>query len=123
MTAFNFQTGTIPAGFTLDEAGKLIHYKNGIVVAVPRANQSGWSGDAWLTFASAWGDVLLKVSWHDGTRWSGYQDFLVKKDDGRIGPSAKLPQHAQKIAIGRAKKNANDTEDDIPVSWLFEIAE
>ncbi|MEJ8670885.1 hypothetical protein WKI71_28235 [Streptomyces sp. MS1.AVA.1] len=42
-------------GFAFTESGGLIHYKYGIVLAVPAANQANWSGDMWISFGSAWG--------------------------------------------------------------------
>ncbi|MGW7244085.1 hypothetical protein [Streptomyces sp. NPDC054804] len=103
-------------GFAFTESGGLIHYKYGIVLAVPAANQAGWSGDMWISFASAWADARIKVNWHDGSNWS-------TQAGGRVHDGAKLPTSTQKIAIGRVKKSASDTEDDIPVSWLLQVAE
>ncbi|MER8159991.1 hypothetical protein [Streptomyces sp. NPDC094472] len=119
----NFQTGEIPPGFAFTESGGLIHYKYGIVLAVPAANQAGWSGDMWISFASAWADARIKVNWHDGSNWSAAVDLDVTQAGGRVHNGAKLPTSTQKIAIGRVKKSASDTEDDIPVSWLLQVAE
>ncbi|GAP50231.1 hypothetical protein [Streptomyces azureus] len=121
--AADFQTGEIPHGFAFDERGELIHYKYGIVLAVPSANQAGWSGDMWLSFGSAWRDAKIKVNWHDGTNWSAAVDLTVTHAGGRVHTGAKLPTGTQKIAIGRVKKTLTDTEDDIPVSWLLQVAE
>lgn len=118
-----FQLGEIPPGFAFTESGELIHYKYGIVLSVPLANQAGWSGDLWISFGSAWADAKIKVNWHDGSNWSTAQDLNVTSAGGRVHTGAKLPANTQKIAIGRVKKSATDTEDDIPVSWLLQVAE
>ncbi|MFF3847930.1 hypothetical protein [Streptomyces sp. NPDC002328] len=121
--AADFQAGEIPPGFAFTESGALIHYKYGIVVSVPMANQAGWSGDLWISFGAAWGDARIKVKWHDGTSWSTDKNLDVLHAGGRINTGAKLPANTQKVAIGRVKKSATDTEDDIPVSWLLQVAE
>lgn len=77
----------------------------------------------WISFASAWADAKIKVNWHDGTSWSAAVDLNVTHAGGRVNHGAKLPTSTMKIAIGRVKKTTNDTEDDIPVSWLLQVAE
>lgn len=69
------------------------------------------------------GDAKIKVNWHDGSNWSAAVDLDVTHAGGRVSNGAKLPTSTQKIAIGRVRKSANDFEDDIPVSWLLQVAE
>lgn len=114
----HFQTGEVPHGFAFEDDGTLIHHKHAILLAVPRANQSGTWGDLWLLFGSAWGDVKLGVSFYDGTAWSGVQPWDVPDGGPRTGQ--KLPAGTEKIAIGRWRKSQNDRLDDNPVSWLIE---
>jgi hypothetical protein len=114
----HFQTGEVPHGFAFTETGGLIHYKHTILLAVPRANQTGTWGDLWLLFGSAWGDVKLGVSVFSGTAWGGVQPWDVKDNGPRTGK--KLPAGAEKIAIGRWKQSAGDRVDDNPVSWVLE---
>ncbi|GGU14412.1 hypothetical protein [Streptomyces lateritius] len=120
--AADFQNGQVPPGFAFDERGELIHYKYGLVVSVPQANQAGWAGEVWLSFGAAWGDAKIKVKWHNGS-WSAPVDLTVTDAGGHVNAGAKFPAGTTKVAIGRVKKNANDTDDDIPVGWLLQVAE
>lgn len=79
--AADFQMGEIPPGFAFTESGGRIHYKYGIVLATPAANQAGWSGEMWISFGAAWADAKIKVNWHDGTNWSTAVDLDVKHAD------------------------------------------
>ncbi|MEU7719550.1 hypothetical protein [Streptomyces tibetensis] len=63
------------------------------------------------------------MNWHDGSNWSAAVDLNVTQAGGRVHNGAKLPTSPQKIAIGRTRKSASDTEDDMPVSWLLQVAE
>ncbi|MFE5852296.1 hypothetical protein ACFQ61_03585 [Streptomyces sp. NPDC056500] len=115
-----FQTGEIPHGFLVNESGGLIHYKYGIVLAIPQPNQGNntvW-GDGYLSFGSDWADVRLRVALHNGTTWTVVKNWDINAAAGRL--AEKLPAGTQKVSIGRAKKTATDSVDDAPVSWLLE---
>ncbi|MCO6004506.1 hypothetical protein NE236_05885 [Actinoallomurus purpureus] len=113
-----FQTGEIPHGFAFTETGGLIHYKYTIVLAVPMANQSGWSGDGYISFGSDWADVRLRVAIHDGQTWATVKTINITAGGIRVGDQ--LPASSQKISIGRVKTGPNDTVDNAPASWLLQ---
>lgn len=113
-----FQVGEVPPGFSFTENEVFIGYKNALVLAVPQANQVNAWGDLWLSLGSGWADAQLVVNYHTDAGWSTVETWEVNQGGPRV--FKKLPAGTQKIAIGRRKKNANDTEDDIPVSWLLE---
>lgn len=114
-----FQLGDVPRGFTFNESGGLIHYKDALLLAIPQPNQTGVWGDAYISFGSSWADVRLKVQFHNGTAWLPAKDIDVNQGDGRL--AEKLPKGIQKIHVGRVKKSGVDVVDDNPVSWLLEI--
>ncbi|MDH6132191.1 hypothetical protein P3T37_001576 [Kitasatospora sp. MAA4] len=119
-TQSHFQTGEIPHGFLINEAGGLIHHRYGIVLAVPIPNQSNsaiW-GDGFLSFGSDWADVRLRVALHNGTTWTSVKNWDIKAAAGRL--AEQLPAGTQKVSIGRVKQSAGDMNDNSPVSWLLE---
>jgi hypothetical protein len=113
-----FQLGDVPRGFTFNESGGLIHYKDALLLATPQPNQTGVWGDAYLSLGTSWADVRLKVQMHDGTTWLPAVDWDINQADGRR--AEKLPRGIQKIHIGRVKKTGSDVVDDNPVGWLLE---
>ncbi|MEU9337220.1 hypothetical protein AB0D49_29350 [Streptomyces sp. NPDC048290] len=84
---------------------------------MPPPNAGPW-GDAWLSFGSAYADVKLGVSIYAGNTWNGVTPRLVPDNGRRLGE--RLPADTQKVVIGRMKKDATDSADDLPVSWLLE---
>ncbi|ANP50368.1 hypothetical protein J2Z21_000869 [Streptomyces griseochromogenes] len=116
-----FQLGEVPTGFVFNENGGLIHYRYGLLLAIPQPNQAGapapW-GDAYFSLGSSWVDVRLKVQMHDGTNWLPAVDWDVNQGSSRY--TKKLPQGIQKIHVGRVKKSSSDVVDDNPVGWLLE---
>jgi hypothetical protein len=118
-TQSHFQTGEIPHGFMINETGGLIHYKYGIVLAIPQPNQvspAAWA-DGYLSFGCDWADVRLRVALHNGTTWTG-TNWDITVADPRV--AEQLPAGTQKVSIGRVKKTTADMVDDAPVSWLLE---
>ncbi|MEE2042280.1 hypothetical protein Q7689_02455 [Nocardiopsis tropica] len=114
----NFQLGGIPHGFAFNENGSLIHYRHVIVLATPGANQAGAGGDVWISFASDFADVRVRLAVHDGTNWS-VTNVDVPFGGGRV--AQKLRPGAQKISLGQVKKSAADSVEDAPVGWLLEV--
>lgn len=115
-----FQLGDVPTGFVFDESGEHIHYKYGLLLAIPQPNQASpatW-GDAYFSLGSSWADVRLRVQLHNGTNWLPSEDWDVNQNNGRRG--MKLPQGIQKVHVGRMKKSSADFMDDNPVGWLLE---
>ncbi|MFF3350401.1 hypothetical protein [Streptomyces sp. NPDC002779] len=113
----SFQIDQVPHGFAFTDTNGLIHYKYTIILSVPPPNAGPW-GDAWLSFGCAYGDTKLGVSIFANGSWGGVQPRNVPDNGGRLGE--KLPPGTQKILIGRMKKNAADSADDLPVSVLLE---
>jgi hypothetical protein len=120
-----FQLGELPTGFVYNENGGFIHHRYGLLLAIPQPNQdplagqtTGPWGNAYFSLASSWADVRLRVQFHDGTSWLATADWDVNQGNGRS--AGQLPKGIQKIHVGRVKKNASDTVDDNPVSWLLE---
>ncbi|MEU0738808.1 hypothetical protein [Streptomyces sp. NPDC006134] len=113
-----FQTGSIPHGFTVDETGKLIHYKNAVVVPTPPPNHSGFNWkNLWFSLGSDFADVRIRVATHTGSGWT-VKNYDVQASGGRVG--FQVPDGTDKISVGRVKLSASDANDDSPVSWLLE---
>ncbi|WP_399088146.1 hypothetical protein ACGH2B_12830 [Streptomyces sp. BBFR2] len=113
----SFQTGYVPHGFTADENGARIHYKDAVLIPVPPPNGGyGWKG-LWFSLGSDFADVRIRVALHNGTTWST-SIYDVPSGGGRVGFS--LANGTTKISLGRAKKSATDTVDNAPVGWLLE---
>lgn len=112
-----FQLGDVPHGFTFNESGGLIHYKDAPLLAIPQPNQTSVWGESYISFGSSWADVRLKVQPHDGTNWLPAKDWDVNQGAGRL--AEKLPKGIQKIHVGRVKKTGSDVVDNNPSagSW------
>ncbi|MFK0118558.1 hypothetical protein [Streptomyces sp. NPDC090994] len=113
----SFQTGSVPHGFIADETGKIIHYKDAVVVPVPPPHGGyGWKG-LWFSLASDFGDSRIRVSVFRSGSWSS-KTFDVQGSGPRVG--FEVTDGTEKISLGRAMKSASDRQDDNPVGWLLE---
>ncbi|MFI0137808.1 hypothetical protein [Streptomyces luteogriseus] len=112
-----FQTGSLPHGFTADDTGKVVHYKDAVVVPVPPPNGGlGWKS-LWFSLASDFADARIRVATFTNGSWS-FKNLEVKAGGPRV--AFEVPEGTHKISLGRAMRSATDRVDDNPVSWLLE---
>jgi hypothetical protein len=83
---------------------------------VPPPSSGPW-GASWLSFGCAFADAKLGVSIY-ANNWSAVTPRNVPDAGSRLGES--LAAGTQKVLIGRMKKDAADSADDLPISWLLE---
>ncbi|MET8563527.1 hypothetical protein ABZV75_24170 [Streptomyces flaveolus] len=110
-----FQTGSLPHGFTAEDTGKVIHYKNAVVVPVPPPNGGlGWKS-LWLSLATGFADARIRVAIFT-TGSCTFKNIDVKAGGPRV--AFEVTDETHKISLGRTMRSATDRVDDHPVSWL-----
>ncbi|MEU3657360.1 hypothetical protein AB0E67_32155 [Streptomyces sp. NPDC032161] len=112
-----FQTRSIPHGFTADDTGKVIHYKDAIVVPVPPPNGGlGWKR-LWFSLGYDFGDGRIRVAVFMNGSWSA-KNYDVLGAGPRVG--FEVTDGTEKISLGRVMRTASDRVDNNPVGWLLE---
>lgn len=106
--------GEIPRGFVTDDRA------NGTLIPVPPpgGGAAGW-GQVWLSFASDFGDVTLRVAIYNSTTggWRITDQLAVPALGDRVGVD--LVTGDQKVSVGRVKTGADDT-GAWPCSYMLE---